>query len=103
MYALPDLAAVNGNGGDRINKKLQQILVGLEKSHGLDGAVKEEVGRLKGMGRGGGSGKKGVKVKTEKEEGGKVKVEKGAGRKKRKVEKEEEEDWEDEEEDGIDA
>lgn len=51
LYAFPDLAHVSGNGGDRINKKLQQMLRMLERSvdkgHGMTAAA---VAALKGTG-----------------------------------------------------
>lgn len=51
IYASDDLAEVNNNGGDRINKKIQQILGKLVSTYpGAENMVKEEVGK---MGRGG--------------------------------------------------
>lgn len=49
IYATPDLADINGNGGDRINKKISQVLKKMLEANGVaaGGAmVSEEVARL---------------------------------------------------------
>lgn len=47
LYALPELKPVSNNRGDRINKKLQQLLRKLEDAvPGAAGMVAQEVGKL---------------------------------------------------------
>lgn len=55
---MPELAKVSNNGGDRINKKLQQVLKSMAGSVGAEGMVAEELaklGRTKKGSAGGGS------------------------------------------------
>ncbi|WVF71497.1 hypothetical protein IAT40_006303 [Kwoniella sp. CBS 6097] len=61
IYAIPELSGVADNGGDRINKKIQQVLKKVCEGYpGANGLVEEVVKGLKGSkaatdGHGGGS------------------------------------------------
>ena len=49
IYATPQLAEVNKNGGDRINKKIQQILKKMLEANGVEdasGLVQDEVAKV---------------------------------------------------------
>ena len=59
IYASPNLSEVNNNGGDRINKKVQQILKKMADGSGLPGAggmIQEEIAKLGRMKKGPGGG-----------------------------------------------
>ena len=77
FYTNPDLAPWSSNGGDRINKKIQQLL--RKVGAGIPGAKEVVTEELAKIGRGGG-GKGKTPTPTKK------------GGKKRKVESEEEKD-----------
>ncbi|KAL1411521.1 hypothetical protein Q8F55_002482 [Vanrija albida] len=70
LYAQPGLSGVSNNGGDRINKKLQQVLGQLTKQFpGAEAVIKEEVAKHSSR------GKTGTKRKSEEQGGGAVKKE----------------------------
>ncbi|WOO80827.1 uncharacterized protein LOC62_03G004355 [Vanrija pseudolonga] len=59
LYAQPQMAGVNGNGGSRINQKLQATLALLVKQFPeAEGMIKDEVAKLSGgkAGAGGAAG-----------------------------------------------
>jgi hypothetical protein len=79
FYSDPDLAPWSSNGGDRINKKIQQLLK--KVGAGIPGAKEVVTEELAKIGRGGGGkGKNPTSTPTKK------------GGKKRKVESEEEDE-----------
>ncbi|GFZ43878.1 hypothetical protein JCM24511_01598 [Saitozyma sp. JCM 24511] len=98
LYALPELKPVSNNRGDRINKKLQQLLRKLEDAvPGAAGMVAQEVGKL---GKRGSASPKKVKAAGA-GAGGVVREQvasPGAGRKRKRAEVKEEEADEDLEE-----
>jgi hypothetical protein len=46
FYAIPELSNVANNRGDRINKKLQQVLKSMAAGVGAEGMVAEELAKL---------------------------------------------------------
>ncbi|WVR07089.1 hypothetical protein IAU60_004128 [Kwoniella sp. DSM 27419] len=65
LYAIPQVSGVNGNGGDRINKKVQQVLKKVCEGQGVPGLVDDELKNLKASKGGNGGSPKKRKVEAE--------------------------------------
>lgn len=76
IYSTPELSEVSGNGGDRINKKIQQALKRLIQVPGAEGILQEELEKGKtGKRKSGGSSTESTPTKKKRVGGKKVKEE----------------------------